>query len=43
MSVLVAGYTGLVGSAIAAAFEAQGQEIIRVNRAVVDLMDLAAT
>ena len=43
MSVLVAGYTGLVGSAIAAAFEAQGQEIIRVNRSVVDLMDLAAT
>jgi GDP-L-fucose synthase len=43
MSVLVAGSTGLVGSAIAAAFEAQGQEIIRVNRAVVDLMDLAAT
>ena len=43
MSVLVAGSTGLAGSAIAAAFEAQGQEIVRVNRSVVDLMDLDAT
>ena len=43
MSVLVAGSTGLAGSAIAAAFEAQGQEVIRVNRTVVDLMDLGAT
>lgn len=43
MSVLVAGSTGLAGSAIAAAFEAQGQEVIRVNRRVVDLMDLGAT
>jgi GDP-L-fucose synthase len=42
MSILIAGSTGLAGSAIAAAFEAQGQEIIRVNRSVVDLMDLAA-
>jgi GDP-L-fucose synthase len=43
MAILVAGSTGLAGSAIAAAFEAQGQEVIRVNRTVVDLMDLAAT
>ena len=43
MLVLVAGSTGLAGSAIAAAFEAQGQEVIRVNRTVVDLMDLGAT
>ena len=43
MSVLVAGSTGLAGSAIAAALEAQGQEVIRVNRRVVDLMDLGAT
>jgi GDP-L-fucose synthase len=42
MSVLVAGSTGLAGSAIATAFEAQGQEVIRVNRSVVDLMDLKA-
>jgi len=43
MSVLVAGSTGLAGSAIAAAFEGQGQEVVRVNRSVVDLMDLDAT
>ena len=42
MSVLVAGSTGLAGSAIAAAFEARGEEVIRVSRAVVDLMDLEA-
>jgi GDP-L-fucose synthase len=43
MSVLVAGSTGLAGSAIAAAFESKGEEVIRVNRSVVDLMDLGAT
>ena len=43
MSVLVAGSTGLAGSAIATAFEAQGQEVVRVNSSVVDLMDLDAT
>ena len=43
MSVLVAGSTGLAGSAIAAAFESKGEEVIRVNRSVVDLMDLEAT
>jgi GDP-L-fucose synthase len=43
MSVLVAGSTGLAGSAIAEAFEAKGQEVVRVNRSVVDLMDLDAT
>jgi len=43
MSVLVAGSTGLAGSAIATAFEAQGQEVVGVNRSVVDLMDLDAT
>ena len=43
MSVLVAGSTGLAGSAIATAFEAQGQEVVRLNRSVVDLMDLDAT
>ena len=43
MSVLIAGSTGLAGSAIAAAFEAKGQEVVRVNRSVVDLMDLDAT
>jgi GDP-L-fucose synthase len=43
MSVLVAGSTGLAGSAIAAAFEAKGHEVVRINRSVVDLMDLDAT
>ena len=43
MSVLVAGSTGLAGSAIAAAFESKGEEVMRVNRSVVDLMDLEAT
>jgi GDP-L-fucose synthase len=42
MSVLVAGSTGLAGSAIAAAFESKGEEVVRVNRSVVDLMDLEA-
>lgn len=43
MRVLIAGSTGLAGTAIASAFESQGQEVIRVNRSVVDLMNLAAT
>ena len=43
MSVLVAGSTGLAGSAIAAAFESKGEEVVRVNRSVVDLMNLEAT
>ncbi len=43
MSVLVAGSTGLAGSAIATAFEAKGHEVVRVSRSVVDLMDLDAT
>ena len=43
MSVLVAGSTGLAGSAIAAAFESKGEQVIRVNRSIVDLMDLEAT
>ena len=43
MSVLVAGASGLAGSAIVAAFESQGYEVIQVNRVVVDLLDLAAT
>ena len=43
MSVLVAGATGLAGSAIAAAFEARVEVVVKVNRTVVDLMDLGAT
>jgi len=43
MSVLIAGATGLAGSAISRAFAALGEEVIPVSRAVVDLMDLEAT
>jgi GDP-L-fucose synthase len=43
MTVLIAGATGLAGSAIARAFAAQGQEVVGLNRSIVDLMDLDAT
>jgi GDP-L-fucose synthase len=43
MTVIVAGATGLAGSAIAKAFQAAGQEVIGINRSVVDLMDAKAT
>jgi GDP-L-fucose synthase len=43
MTVIVAGATGLAGSAIVKAFQAAGQEVIGINRAVVDLLDAKAT
>jgi len=43
MSVLIAGVSGLAGSAIARAVIAQGEDVIGVNRSVVDLMDLEET
>ena len=43
MTVIVAGATGLAGSAIVKAFESHGQEVIGINRSVVDLMDGRAT
>lgn len=43
MTVIVAGATGLAGSAIVKAFQATGQEVIGINRTVVDLMDAKAT
>jgi len=43
MRVLVAGATGLAGSAIAKAFESKGQSVIGINRSVVDLKDAKAT
>ena len=43
MTVIVAGATGLAGSAIVKAFEAKGQKVIGINRSVVDLMDSKAT
>jgi GDP-L-fucose synthase len=42
MTVVVAGSTGLAGSAIAKAFEASGRKVVGVNRSVVDLLDLKA-
>ena len=43
MIVIVAGATGLAGSAIVKAFESMGKLVIGVNRSVVDLMDTKAT
>jgi GDP-L-fucose synthase len=43
MTVIVAGATGLAGSAIVKAFEVKGQKVIGINRSVVDLMDTKAT
>lgn len=43
MTIIVAGATGLAGSAIVKAFESQGQKVTRVNRSIVDLMDAKAT
>jgi GDP-L-fucose synthase len=43
MTVIVAGATGLAGSAIVKAFESRGQEVISINRKVIDLRDPDAT
>jgi len=43
MTIIVAGATGLAGSAIVKAFEANGHEVIGINRSHVDLMDARAT
>jgi GDP-L-fucose synthase len=43
MAILIAGATGLTGSAIVKAFESIGQSVIGINRSVVDLMDSKAT
>jgi GDP-L-fucose synthase len=43
MTVIVAGATGLAGSAIVKAFKSKGQSVIGINRSVVDLMDTKAT
>jgi GDP-L-fucose synthase len=43
MTVIVAGATGLAGSAIVNAFKSTGREVIGINRSVVDLMDAQAT
>ena len=43
MSVVVAGATGLAGSAIVRAYEKAGEEVIGINRNVCDLLDRDAT
>lgn len=43
MTIVVAGATGLVGSAITRAYKAQGIETIGINRQVVDLLDRSST
>ena len=43
MTIVVAGGTGLAGSAIVRAYQATGAEVIAVNRKVVDLLDRGAT
>jgi GDP-L-fucose synthase len=43
MTVIVAGATGLAGSAIVKAFESKGQTVIGINRSVVNLVDAKAT
>ncbi|CAB4938670.1 unannotated protein [freshwater metagenome] len=43
MTIVVAGSSGLVGSAIVRYYEGIGQKVIGVNRAVVDLLDSKAT
>jgi GDP-L-fucose synthase len=43
MTIIVAGATGLAGSAIVKAFESKGQSVIGINRSVVNLMDAEAT
>ena len=43
MTIVVAGGTGLAGSAIVRAYQAAGEEVIPVGRQVVDLLDRDAT
>ena len=43
MTIVVAGGTGLAGSAIVRAYQAAGHEVIPVSRKVVDLLDREAT
>jgi GDP-L-fucose synthase len=43
MTVIVAGATGLAGSAIVKAFESKGKSVIGINRSVVDFTDEKAT
>jgi GDP-L-fucose synthase len=43
MTIVVAGATGLAGSAIVRAYEKTGHKVIGINRSVCDLLDRDAT
>jgi len=43
MKVIVAGSSGLVGSALVNAFTSQGHQVVGINRSVVDLLNAAST
>jgi GDP-L-fucose synthase len=43
MTIVIAGSTGLVGSALTSAFMSAGYEVVGLNRSVVNLLDLKAT
>ena len=43
MTVIVAGATGLAGSAITTAFKAKGDTVVGINRSVLNLLDTRAT
>jgi GDP-L-fucose synthase len=43
MTIVVAGHTGLVGSAIFEALQSRGEDVIGINSKVVDLLDRKAT
>jgi len=43
VTVVIAGSTGLVGSALSEVFTAAGHEVVGLNRSVVDLLDLEAS
>ena len=43
MTIVVAGATGLAGSAIVRAYENTGQKVVGINRSVCDLLDRDAT
>jgi GDP-L-fucose synthase len=43
MKIVVAGSTGLVGSALTRTFASTGHEVIEINRSVLNLIDLKAT
>ena len=43
MTTVIAGSTGLVGSALTSAFKSAGHDVLEINRSVVNLLDLTAT